>query len=616
MSSILSDAAPAPSGLVHARDRQSLWSLFSEAPNSETFFHAWLALQCAQVAHTTRGLLVLGEPDAGPFLPASIWPAGEGASVLLTAHAEQVLASRQPIAMKGAASSVVGYPVQVQGHLHGLVAIEIHSLADAALADAMRSLQWGLGGLIARLQLVQVSSDEQLQERLVTTLDVLASTLGQDTAASAAQALVTDLATRLECDRVSFGFQRRGFSHVVAVSHSAQFGKRIDLIRSIALAMDEALDQKSVVVFPPPAAESLVVRDHAALARGHGCDHALTVPFEIGPDASGAFTFERAGPRPFDAGTIELCQAVVALCSRVLQAKRLNDRLLVARIHDAARDQLARLLGPTHFARKLFVAGIVLAVAFFSFATMRYTVGNAAFLEGSVRRVLVAPFDGYVASAPHRAGDVVREGEVLATLDDRDLKLDYLKWSSQQAQYSKQYQEAVGQRDRAQANVSLAQVQQAQAQMDLLAEQLMRAGVAAPFAGIVTSGDLSQALGSAVKRGQTLFEVAPLNAYRVILEIDEGEIAAFQVGQKGELVLTALPNEVFPLTMVQLTPVTSTREGRNYFRAEATLDRISDQLRPGMEGVGKVDVGERKVIWIWTHRMMDWLRLTLWSWMR
>lgn len=616
MSSILNDATSGTARLVQSGDRQSLWSLFSEAPNIETFFHAWLALQCALVPGTARGLLVLGEPDAGPFLPVSIWPPGEAASALLTTNAEQVLAARQPVAAKGAASSFVGYPVVVGGHLHGLVAVETRSLADAALADAMRSLQWGLGGLVARLQRAQDSTDEQLQDRLVTTLDLLASTLGQDTATAAAQALVTDLATRLECDRVSFGFQRKGFSHVVAVSHSAQFGKRIDLIRSIAMAMDEALDQKSVVVFPPPTAETLVVRDHAALARGHGCDHALTIPFEIGPHAAGAFTFERAGVRLFDGPTIELCQAVVALCSRVLEGKRLNDRLLIARVQDAVRDQLARLLGPTHFARKLLLVGLLVSIVFFSLATMRYTVGNTAFLEGSVRRVLVAPFDGYVATAPHRAGDVVREGEILATLDDRDLKLDYLKWSSQQAQYSKQYQEAVGQRDRAQANVSQAQVQQAQAQMDLLAEQLMRAGVAAPFAGVVTSGDLSQALGSAVKRGQVLFEVAPLNAYRVILEIDEGEIASFRVGQKGELVLTALPNEVFPLTMTQLTPVTSSRDGRNYFRAEATLDRISDQLRPGMEGVGKVDVGERKVIWIWTHRMIDWMRLTLWSWMR
>jgi hypothetical protein len=34
-----------------------------------------------------------------------------------------------------------------------------------------------------------------------------------------------------------------------------------------------------------------------------------------------------------------------------------------------------------------------------------------------------------------------------------------------------------------------------------------------------------------------------------------------------------------------------------------------------MEGVGKVLIGERKLIWIWTHSMVDWLRLWVWKWL-
>jgi hypothetical protein len=33
-----------------------------------------------------------------------------------------------------------------------------------------------------------------------------------------------------------------------------------------------------------------------------------------------------------------------------------------------------------------------------------------------------------------------------------------------------------------------------------------------------------------------------------------------------------------------------------------------------MQGVGKVEVGERRLIWIWTHRIVDWLRLWIWAW--
>jgi hypothetical protein len=42
---------------------------------------------------------------------------------------------------------------------------------------------------------------------------------------------------------------------------------------------------------------------------------------------------------------------------------------------------------------------------------------------------------------------------------------------------------------------------------------------------------------------------------------------------------------------------------------------VSERLRPGMEGVGKVAIGERRLIWIWTHKLIDWVRLAFWSWM-
>ena len=60
--------------------------------------------------------------------------------------------------------------------------------------------------------------------------------------------------------------------------------------------------------------------------------------------------------------------------------------------------------------------------------------------------------------------------------------------------------------------------------------------------------------------------------------------------------------------------VSVVEEGRNYFRVEAQLTEDTGRLRPGMAGIGKVAVGERQLIWIWTHTFVDWLRLELWAW--
>ena len=54
---------------------------------------------------------------------------------------------------------------------------------------------------------------------------------------------------------------------------------------------------------------------------------------------------------------------------------------------------------------------------------------------------------------------------------------------------------------------------------------------------------------------------------------------------------------------------------RNYFRVEAQLQSEAGRLRPGMEGVGKISVEERKLIWIWTRSLVDWVHLMAWSWL-
>ena len=161
----------------------------------------------------------------------------------------------------------------------------------------------------------------------------------------------------------------------------------------------------------------------------------------------------------------------------------------------------------------------------------------------------------------------------------------------------------------------MARYAQAQSQLDLALEKLKRTRITSAIDGVIVSGDLSQMLGTPVEQGKVLFQIAPLSAYRVILEVDERDIAQLQVGQTGELALSGIPGERLRFAVKTITPVSTAQDGRNYFRVEAQLDDASARLRPGMEGVGKIGVGSRKLIWIWTHPLTDWLRLWAWRWL-
>ncbi|MGH8721978.1 MAG: efflux RND transporter periplasmic adaptor subunit, partial [Burkholderiales bacterium] len=293
-----------------------------------------------------------------------------------------------------------------------------------------------------------------------------------------------------------------------------------------------------------------------------------------------------------------------------------NEASLPLHAGRSAKSLWEKLAGPGHPGWKLGALGAGAVAAFLALATGEFRVSANSTVEGVVQRAVSAPINGFVTEAPLRAGDTVKAGQVIARLDDRDLRLERVKIESQREQYVKQFREAMGKRERAQIAIVSAQIAQAEAQLALVDEHLARTALAAPFDGIIVSGDLSQRLGSPVERGQVLFEVAPLADYRLVLQVAERDISHVAQGQKGELTVTSMPGERFPFEVRGITPVNTAKEGRNFYRVEATLlQEAESRLRPGMEGVGKISIEERKLVWIWTHGLTDWVRLWAWSWL-
>jgi multidrug resistance efflux pump len=276
------------------------------------------------------------------------------------------------------------------------------------------------------------------------------------------------------------------------------------------------------------------------------------------------------------------------------------------------RDQLR---DPRRPSLKLAAVLALAAAAFLVVADGTFRITAKTMVEGAVQRAAVAPFQGYVAEAFVRAGDTVRSGQVLAVLDDRDLRLERVKWLSEREQVQGKYREALAKHDRSASRILAAQLGQADAQLALTEEKLARTQLVAPFDGVVVAGDLSQLLGAPVDQGKVLFELAPLDSYRVILQVDERDIANVAVGQRGEVALTGMSATAVPFTVKAVTSVATAQEGRNFFRVEAQLGAAPAGIRPGMEGVGKIAAGERPLVWIWTRNFVNWLRISLWAWL-
>ncbi len=585
----------------------------------EVVAQSWLDQQCRLIQGVTNAVLMLGVPENGSFSPVAVWPEGSTSSPTLLAIARTAMEKQQGVVTSMPDNSQgqrrqrdsIGYPLVIKDQLIGIVALEIDNLPEASRRSVTQLLRLGTVWLEMLID-QQTTAD---RDSLVTVLELVALGLEHERFQVAATALATELAMRMDCTRVSIGFLQGKRMHLQAMSHSARIDAKTNLARDISAAMEEAIDQDASIAFPLSQDDSIqVTRAHEELARQHGNGAICTIPLVDNSAIIGALTLERSGEQPFETGTVALFTQLAAMIGPALELKRRNDRWLINKAGDSTRSLLGKLVGPHYLVMKLASVACVALVWFMVVTDGNYRITADAALEGQVQRAVVAPIDGYINASDIRAGDIVQTGQQMGELDDKDLKLEYEKMTSQKNQYIREQRSALAAHERAQASILSAQIDQVDSQMRLIEEQLERLHIVSPFDGIVVSGDLSQSLGSPVARGDVLFEVAPLDEYRLMLQVNENDIREIEIGQSGQLRLSGMPGDTLPLVIDKITPVSESGEGSNFFRVEARLESEPEQLRPGMEGVAKIEVGERKLVWIWTHKMIDWLRLWTWSW--
>lgn len=614
MTSMTSETSPQEdAGQVPIPERASgdYWDALIGAKSAEQLCAAWLPIVCALIPEARCGLLLLKDRD-GSFVPAATWP--DGADLVhLRGVAEETLNSRRGTVNRDRAdSTIIGYPLSDGDDLLGAVIVDLPPAGVDAVTQAMRQLHWGAGWLVelhGRRAIQQMGAG---LERSAYLVDLILATLAEADLRKSALVIVNRFAQRFNCHQVQLGVEKGKTVRVEAVSRSAWFDEKANLIQLAAVAMNEAFDQRSMVVLPErDGGEMLMTQAHQRYAAESRSAALCSVPLVAGMKVAGVCLLER--DEPFSDEELETLETLALALAPIIELKQAGAESLAAHARRSIGRGLSRITDTSHPGVKLIAVSFVLLAAILSFVEMGYRVGTGAVIEGATQRVAVAPFDGYIQSAPARAGDLVRAGQVLATLEDKDLLLEKARWQAEHEVSQRKAREAMAKGDRVELRLASAQADQALAQLNLVLEKLARARIVAPFDGIVVRGDLSRQIGSPAEQGKVLFEVSPLAAWRVILKVDERDIAHVREGMSGSLMLASLPSESYPLVVSKVTPVAVAEEGRNYFRAETTLTGATPALRPNMEGVAKIEAGRRSVLWIWTHRLADWLRVALWE---
>lgn len=607
----------------------SWWDVLHSARDVQTLCQAWLNLLSSKFDSIQVGLVLLKNPSDGAYVPAAYWPDRLTDLSPLTVAAQQALMERRGVEMSspppvGAANGIVAQthlavPIEVEEDLKGVIVLGVLAGHKAELDAVRERLMWGGAWLTQFYFGERLRQSQASLEQAGQILDMALISLEKMDLQEAAMALVNELTVKLKLRRAGLGFLAKGEIHLQALSHTAHFQRQSEAVQVIERAMEEAFDQRRDLRFPlgqdSRHERFAVTSDHEHLVKHLGGGSVASFLISDQGKPFGVLTLESTREQVLGEDELALAEAFAKVAGPVLAQKKELDHWVTGKAKFKLKKELEKLLGPYHPALKLKAIAVTLAAMFLLLAEGEFRVSAQTVVEGLVQRSVVAPFQGYINQAPVRAGDTVSAGQTLATLEDKDLRLEQIRWQSEKEQSLRKYREAQAKHERAEASVLGAQLNQAEAQLSLIEEKLRRAIIRSPFDGIVVSGDLSQLLGAPVEQGKVLFEVTPLDAYRVILRVDERDIAYIKTGQAGRLVLSGLAGSKLDFSVKKITSVSTAEEGINYFRVEAQLDKPSSFIRPGMEGVGKIDAGRHKLAWIWTRRLTDWLKIKLWSWL-
>ena len=587
-------------------------SLLGQAQDAQAFLGQWLLLLVARTPALSTAL-VLSLDDSGALVPAALWPETISDFSELAGPAQRCVDERIDVLLalpdgpRGQGRHALASPVFSDQRLVAAVVLIVQRASDADQRRLLADVQWGAGWIDALFRQRQSRDSGGGLARSQRALDMLALLAGHDRVDDACAAMATELARVSGCERVAVGLVQRGRLRLTSLSHAAWFERRSALAVALETAMSEAVEQRATLAWPQAgsADRSLVVNAQRALVAEPGVA-AATAPAAGLPQAAStpqpartpqAAHAPQAASTPQAALTIPILagtRAVGAVTWQLPAAALTPDFIaqgealavvlapMLARLDDQSRWWAGRapaLLGAgwaalTDRRRPGFAVGLLLGAAVLAGITLvdtPYRVPAKAVLKGQVQRIIAAPFEGFVAEAPARAGQTVSRGALLARLDDRDLKLEQSRLSAELAQQAHRRDGALARHERSELAVQSAQLAETQARLDQVQERLARTRIEAPFDGVLVSGDLSQAIGGPVEQGKTLFELAPLAGYRVVLKVDERDIRAVQAGQHGTLVLAGMAQARLAFTVRQVS-VASAEDGQNLFRVEADLD--------------------------------------------
>ena len=275
----------------------------------------------------------------------------------------------------------------------------------------------------------------------------------------------------------------------------------------------------------------------------------------------------------------------------------------------------AKVVGVTESIRSnsrwwLFPCGLVCAAMFLP---IPYYPRRDCVFEPETKQYLSSPIQGRIASCEVRPGDSVEKGQLMARIDDDQLRRDLATAKAEHDSAIKKRDSALA--TRATGNIALADIEmeQAERRIQSIQDQLRRLEIRATSAGVVVQGDWQRNVGMPLTLGQSLFEVAELESMTAEVRLLASDLAQINVGDEVSIRSDASGIASFRGKISRIEPRATVIDDAAVFVADVIIHDPKLQLRPGMKAKAQIEAGWRSIGWYLFNRPYTWIA-NQWIW--
>ena len=448
--------------------------------------------------------------------------------------------------------------------------------------------------------------------RQATLIESITHALDCDSSEQAAFHVASMLQVATHSTDVFLAIARDDDLEIATTASLSNIDARTNELALLKLAMQEAIDQDAIVVYPL-SSDSLAVTDaHERLVDGQTNTHLMSIPFVHREEVIGAVLFRLSKRAPWDTATREHAKQLCAGVAPVLALHIKASMPLSEHVKRSIKHGLASVMGPTHITLKFLAILGALSLMLMTLIPVERTIRADAEITPASRYVISAPASGFIESISVRSGDVVEQNQLLLTLDTRELALQSQRKQVEIDQLSSDYRGAMADHDRKAMAIVQAKLDRARAEQELLILELSRAEVRAPHAGYVLGEALTKATGAPINRGDTLVQIAPTAGHEVHLLVDEADVIDVKAGMTGQIALKSSPSDALNIIVDTIRPIAESADGATRFRVVANVDVDNSAVLPGQTGVAHIVSEKRSALRVVTWRISRWFSERIW----